>query len=111
MGFKNNPQFSDDTAACMVASEEIYAMLLTHPKFQGFTPKSIPDATKTCQVMIALSFDSRADVDAIVSKALAAGGTEARKTEDLGFMYNRAVNDPDGHIWEIFWMDPKVAGN
>lgn len=106
LGYTFNPQFTDDTAACMVISEDIYAMLLTHEKFRIFTKKEIADANRTTEVLTALSMDSRETVDALMDKALAAGATEARPPEDLGFMYGRAFNDPDGHIWEIFWMDP-----
>ncbi len=108
IGFTLNPKFSDETAACMVISDEIYTMLLTHPKFKEFTPKEIPDANKTSEVLNALSVDNRAEVDRLVDKALQNGGTEARPAEDLGFMYVRSFNDPDGHIWEFFWMDPQA---
>jgi uncharacterized protein len=106
LGFSFNPQFTDETATCMVIGEDIYAMLLTHEKFATFTPKAIADATKTTEVLTALSVDSRAEVDRLVDAALAAGGTEARAPMDHGFMVDRAFNDLDGHIWEIFWMDP-----
>lgn len=106
LGYTFNAQFSDETAASMVINEHIYAMLLTHKKFQEFTPKSIADATKTSEVLIALSFDSKGDVDQLVDKALKAGGSEARPAFDYGFMYGRSINDLDGHIWELFWMDP-----
>lgn len=105
LGFRNNPQFTDETAACMVISEEIYVMLLTHAKAKQFTKKEIADATKTTEVLIALSCDSRAAVDTMMQKVIAAGGSEARETQDLGFMYGRAFNDLDGHIWEPFYFD------
>ncbi|WP_242929258.1 VOC family protein [Pontibacter vulgaris] len=105
LGFSINEQFTDETAACVVISETIYAMLLTHDKFKMFTPKGISDATKSTEVLTALSVNSKEEVDKIMEAALAAGGTEARPAEDLGFMYGRAFNDPDGHIWEVFCMD------
>jgi uncharacterized protein len=106
LGFSFNPQFTDDTAACMVISDDIYAMLLTHKKFKEFTKKDIADATRVTEVLIALTRDSRAEVDSLADAALAAGGRPARAPKDHGFMYERAIEDLDGHIWEIFWMDP-----
>ncbi len=109
LGFSFNEQFTDDTAACMVISEDIYAMLLTHAKFKEFTPKDIADTGKTTEVLTALSQDSREAVDRMAAAALKAGATEARPAADHGFMYERSFNDPDGHIWEMFWMDSAVA--
>ena len=106
LGFTFNAQFTDDTAACMVISEHIYAMLVTHAKFKQFTPKAIADAKTSSEVLIALSLDSKAAVDTMADAALAAGGRKAREPQDHGFMYERAFEDPDGHIWEAFWMDP-----
>jgi predicted lactoylglutathione lyase len=106
LGFTFNPQFTDETAACMVISEDNYAMLLTHPKFKEFTKKAIADATKSTEVLIALALESKANVDSFVDTALKSGATEARPTEDHGFMYSCSINDLDGHIWEPFWMDP-----
>ena len=108
VGFKNNPQFTDDTAACMVISEEIYVMILTEAKFKTFTPKPIADATKSTEVLVALSRDSRADVDDIVRKAKSSGGATYAEPKDYGFMYQHGFQDPDGHIWEVLWMDPKA---
>jgi predicted lactoylglutathione lyase len=105
LGFSFNPQFTDETAASMVISDDIYAMLLTHEKFGQFTKKAIADATKTTEVLIALTMDSRAEVDSFVDTALAAGATKAREPMDHGFMFERSFNDLDGHIWEIFYMD------
>lgn len=105
LGYAFNPQFTDETAACMVISEDIYAMLLTHEKFKSFTPKEIADSSRTTEVLTALSMDNRDAVNELMDKALAAGATEARPPEDYGFMFGRSFNDPDGHIWEIFWMD------
>jgi predicted lactoylglutathione lyase len=110
IGATKNPQFSDDTASCMVFSETIYAMLLTHEKYAQFTSKTIVDARTSSEVMIALSADSRAAVDDMVEKAKAAGTTiDPNPTQDLGFMYGRSFEDPDGHIWEVFWMDVEAA--
>lgn len=105
LGFTINPQFSDETAACVVISDTIFAMLLTHPKFSQFTSKAIADSRATTEVLIALSRDSREAVDAIMDAATANGGREARPAEDMGFMYHRAFEDPDSHIWEVMWMD------
>lgn len=109
LGFSFNAQFSDEKATCMLINEDAYAMLLSEPFFQGFTQKTLADAHKTTEVMIALSADSRAGVDEMVNKAIAAGGSEAREPMDHGFMYTRSFNDPDGHIWEVFWMDPTAV--
>lgn len=106
LGFGFNSQFTDETAACMVISENIYAMLLTHAKFREFTKKAIADATKTTEVLTCLSLDKRARVDEMVNAALAAGGTETRDAMDYGFMYGRSFNDLDGHIWEFIYIDP-----
>jgi predicted lactoylglutathione lyase len=106
MGGTKNPQFSDDTASCIVISDTIFAMLLTHDKFRQFTARPIADAHRTCQVMLALSAGSRADVDLVVGKAGAGGGkADPNPAQDHGFMYGRSFEDPDGHIWEVFWMD------
>ncbi|MGB7157313.1 MAG: VOC family protein [Tepidisphaeraceae bacterium] len=107
LGFKNNPQFTDETAACMVVSEEIYVMLLTEAKFKTFTPKPIADATKSTEVLVALSCESREKVSELVKTALGAGGSTYAEPKDYGFMFQHGFQDPDGHIWEIFWMDPK----
>lgn len=109
LGYSFNKQFSDDTAACMVISEDIYAMLLTHEKFAQFTPKPIADATKSTEVLTCLSCESSSGVDDVMNKALAAGATEARDPQDYGFMYGRSFSDPDGHIWEMMWMDPAAV--
>ncbi|HEY6631785.1 MAG TPA: VOC family protein [Rhizobiaceae bacterium] len=110
IGATKNPQFSDDTASCMVFSETIYAMLLTHEKYAQFTNKTIVDARTSSEVMIALSADGRDEVDALVVKAMKAGGApDPTPTQDLGFMYGRSFEDPDGHIWEVFWMDVAAA--
>lgn len=108
LGFENNPHFTDDTAACMVWSESIHVMLLTHDKWRSFTQRPIPPATAS-EVMLALSLDSREDVDAMNDTAAAQGGSaDINPVQDLGFMYNRNLADPDGHVWEAFWMDPSA---
>jgi uncharacterized protein len=105
LGFRNNPHFSDDTAACMVWSETINVMLLTHAKWRTFTNRPIAPATSS-EVMLALSCDSRAAVDAMNQAADANGGrADINPVQDLGFMYNRNLIDPDGHVWEAMWMD------
>jgi predicted lactoylglutathione lyase len=106
VGFSFNPQFTDETAACIVMSEDIYAMLLTHAKFAGFTNKPIVDARNATEVLTAISVESKATVNELVDKAIAAGGKEAREPMDYGFMFGRSFEDPDGHIWEVIWMDP-----
>lgn len=106
LGYAFNPQFTDETAACMVISEDIYAMLLTEPKFKEFTPKAICDATRSNEVLVALSCESRADVEELVRKAKAAGGTLYAEPKDYGFMYQHGYQDLDGHIWELIYMDP-----
>jgi hypothetical protein len=109
LGATNEPKFTDETAACMVFSDAIFVMLLTHDKFRQFTPKRIPDARATCQVMNALSVDSRAEVDALATRAGQAGGADAAPPQDYGMMYSRSVEDPDGHVWELVWMDATAA--
>ncbi len=108
VGAANNPAFTDDTAACMVVEEgSIHVMLLTHEKWATFTSKAIPDAHTTAQVLICVSADSREAVDGQVDKAVKAGGkADPTPTQDYGFMYGRSFEDPDGHIWEVMWMDP-----
>lgn len=105
LGFSFNPQFTDDTAACMVISDTIFAMLLTHEKFASFSPKPIADTSQSLEVLTALSRDSREAVDEIVAAALAAGGTTFSEPKDYGFMYAHGFQDLDGHVWEVMWMD------
>jgi predicted lactoylglutathione lyase len=109
LGYTFNPQFTDETATCMIISEDIYAMLLTHAKFKSFTPKEICDTTKSAEVAICLSCESRAQVDELVAKAVAAGGTTNGKPTDYGFMYQHSYEDLDGHNWELIWMDPSAV--
>lgn len=105
IGFSNNPQFTDDTAACMVLSEEIYVMLLTHPKFKAFTQKQIGDSFKTASVINSLSVDSNEEVNAMAEKAVKAGGKQPSEPKDYGFMQQRSFEDLDGHLWEVLYMD------
>lgn len=108
LGFTFNAQFTDETATCMIVSNDIFVMLLTEAKFQTFTPKSICDATKSTEVLVCLSCESRADVDDIVSKAVTAGGTTYNEPQDHGFMYAHGYQDLDGHIWELIYMEPEA---
>jgi len=105
MGFTNNPRFSDDTAKCMVWSESIFVMILTHEKFKTFTVKPIADTKKNIAGLYSLSVESLDAVNKIVNSALAAGGTEPNEMRDYGFMQQRSIEDPDGHTWEVFYMD------
>ncbi|WP_243294528.1 VOC family protein [Geothrix mesophila] len=108
LGFTNNPAFSDETAACMVWSEAIYVMLLTHAKWRTFTTRAIPPATSS-EVMLSLSCESREAVDAMNAAAAAHGGkADINPIQDLGFMYGRDFADPDGHAWGPVWMDPSA---
>lgn len=111
LGFDFNPQFTDETAACLVISEQIYAMLLTHEKFESFSPKPVSDTREGNEVLVCLSCESRAEVDDLVRRAVGAGGATFRDPQDHGFMYGHSFQDPDGHVWELVWMDPSaVAG-
>ena len=106
VGATRNPMFSDDTAACMVVSDVIHVMLLTHDKWRTFTDRQIPDAHASAQVLLCLSKDSRDAVNAVVDQAGGAGGQiDPNPTQDYGFMYGRSYADLDGHIWEVMWMD------
>ena len=110
VGATKNDKFSDDTAACMVLSDVIHVMLLTHEKWKGFTNRASPDAHASAQVLLCLSEDSRQTVDAVVDKAAKAGGqADPNAVQDYGFMYGRSYADPDGHIWETMWMDPAAV--
>ncbi|MEE1655941.1 VOC family protein [Microvirga sp. CF3062] len=110
LGAVKNEQFTDHTAACMVFSETIHVMLLTHDKFRQFTPKKIANARETTEVLICMSAESRSDVDGTLANAEAAGGIiDPGPKQDYGFMYGRSFEDPDGHIWEVMWMDMEAA--
>lgn len=110
LGASNDPRFTDETAACMTFSDSIHVMLLTHEKFGQFTPRPIADPAKGSEVLLCLSSSSRESVDSTVERAVAAGGTaDPSPKQDYGVMYGRSVADPDGHIWEIMWMDAAAA--
>lgn len=106
LGFTFNPQFTDETATCMIVAEDIFVMLLTEAKFKTFIPKQICDAAKYTEVLVCLTSESREKVDEIVSKAVAAGGTTYNEPQDHGFMYGHGFQDLDGHIWELIFMEP-----
>ncbi|MFJ9058786.1 MULTISPECIES: VOC family protein [unclassified Streptomyces] len=109
LGFGFNPQFSDETTACLVISDTIFAMLISEPRFKEFTKKEIADSSRTTEVLIALSAESREKVDELADAALANGGSPANDPMDEGFMYGRSFQDPDHHIWEVVWMDPAAV--
>ena len=109
LGFSYNPQFSDDSGACIIVSETIYVMLATHTRFRDFTPKAVCDTSKAVEVLLNLKCESRNEVDDLVAKALAAGGSTYDKPEDLGFMYSHSFVDPDGHGWGLFHMSDMPA--
>jgi predicted lactoylglutathione lyase len=108
LGFTFNPQFTNENATCMIVDENIFVMLLVEPFFQTFIKKDICDARTSTEVLMCLSCESRAEVDELVAKAVAAGGTIPRAAEDHGFMYGHAFEDPDGHIWELVYMVPQT---
>ncbi|MFK0154670.1 VOC family protein [Streptomyces sp. NPDC090493] len=109
LGYSINPQFSNDDCSCVVISDTIIAMLLSRQRYADFTKKEIADSTKTSEVLICLSAESRAKVDELVEKAVAAGGTANDDVQDQGFMYGRSFEDLDGHSWEVVWMDPAAV--
>lgn len=109
LGFSFNPRFTDEKAACMVLSEEAFVMLLTEPFFRTFTKRDLADPSRQTEGLFALSCESRAEVDELVKKAIAAGGAHAMAPIDHGFMYGWSFYDLDGHHWEVLWMDPKAA--
>jgi uncharacterized protein len=106
LGFSFNPQFTDERAACLVISEDIFFMLLTENMFKTFITKEIADSTKTAEVINAVFVDDRKSVDVLVDKALKAGAVKYREPDDMGFMYSRSFADLDGHLWEFGYMDP-----
>jgi len=108
LGFTFNAQFTDETAACMIISEDIFVMLLTENKFKTFTPKQICDATRSTEVLVCLSSASRDEVNKMVRKAVAAGGTTYKEPEDHGFMHGHGFRDLDGHIWELAFIEPST---
>ncbi|MEG4589868.1 VOC family protein [Microcoleus sp. MOSTC5] len=109
LGFSFNAQFTDETATCMVVSEDIFVMLLTEAKFKEFTPNAICDATKSTEVLVCLSSESREEVDKMIRNAVAAGGTTYNEPQDYGFMYSHGFQDLDGHIWETMFMEPSAV--
>lgn len=109
LGWSFNEQFTDETAASLIISENIYCMLLTQEKMKQFTSKELVDPSKSTEVLLAISTESKQEVDELVDKALEAGATKQREPEDYGFMYSRSFNDLDGHIWEVFYMDPNYV--
>ncbi|HEX4736294.1 MAG TPA: VOC family protein [Allosphingosinicella sp.] len=112
LGTQKNPQFSDDTASCIVFSETIFVMLMTHDKYLQFSPKPIGDAHQTSQVLLCISADSRAEVDDMVERAAAAGGVaDPSPKDEYSFMYGRSFEDPDGHTWGVNWMDMAALGD
>jgi len=109
LGFSHNPQSTDDTGACIVVSDAIRVMLLTHARFRNFTPKAICDTSKAAEFLLTLSCESLEQVDGLVAKAVAAGGSTYDKPEDYGFMYTHSFVDPDGHGWGLFHMSTMPA--
>ena len=106
LGFEFNPNFTDETATCMIVSEEAFVMLLVANRFADFTTKQICDTSTHTEALLSISCESRAEVDTLVQRAIAAGGKHAMEPQDHGFMYGWSFYDPDGHHWEVFWMDP-----
>jgi uncharacterized protein len=106
LGYSFNQQFTDETATCMIVSESIFVMLLTEAKFKTFTPKPVCDATQSTEVLICLSCESQSNVDEMLDRAIAAGGTTYNEPQDYGFMYTHGYQDLDGHIWELVYMKP-----
>ncbi|MDQ0617943.1 VOC family protein [Arthrobacter globiformis] len=106
LGFKFNQDYTDENATCMVINDDAFVMLLVEKFFKTFTAKEIVDATSATEAIMAFSVDSREEVDQMVGTALAAGGSESQPVQDYGFMYSHSFQDPDGHLWEVMWMDP-----
>jgi uncharacterized protein len=111
LGFKFNPQFTDENATCMIVGEDIFVMLLVEKFFKTFTKKEICDTSKNTEVIVALSVEGREKVDQMINKAIEAGGTESREPQDHGWMYGRSFEDINGHIWEITYMDKSALKN
>jgi predicted lactoylglutathione lyase len=106
LGFSFNPDFTDENATCMIINDDAYVMLLVESFFKTFTSKSIADASSTTEAIMAFSVDTREAVDQMVRTALTSGGTPSQEAQDYGFMYSHSFQDPDGHLWEVMWMDP-----
>ncbi len=109
LGFEFNPKFTDDKAACMIVNDAAYVMLLSEPFFKGFTRRELCDTANATEALLAISCDSKADVDEMVRKAIDGGGTRAMDAQDHGFMYGWSFYDLDGHHWEVMWMDPNAV--
>jgi len=109
LGFSFNPHFTDETATCMIVADDIFVMLLTHDKFQQFTPKQLCDTKVATEVLVCLSVESRGEVDDLVAKAVQAGGSIYKEPMDFGFMYGHSFQDPDGHQWELMFMEPSAV--
>ena len=109
LGFKFNPQFTDENATCMIVGGDIFVMLLVEGFFKTFTHKAISDATKSTEVIVSLTADSRQEVDRMIGKAVAAGATTPNEPKDYGTMYQHGFQDLDGHLWEIFYMEPSAV--
>ena len=106
MGFKFNPQFTNEEATCMILGKDMYAMLLVEKTFSGLTKRPIGETPKTAEVIVSLMLDNRPDVDILADKALKVGAVNYSDPVEMGFMYNRSFQDLDGHLWEVGWMDP-----
>ena len=109
LGFSFDPRFTDEHATCMVVSDEAFVMLLVEARFRDFTKKELADATRQTEAIVAVSAESREDVDQLVERAVTAGGVEANEPMEYGFMYGRSFHDLDGHLWEAIWMDPSAV--
>jgi uncharacterized protein len=108
LGFSFDPRFTDETATCMIVNDDAFVMLLVEDRFKDFTKKELADATKQTEAIVALSAESREQVDELADKALQAGGAPANEPMEMDFMYGRSFHDPDGHLWEVVWMDPSA---
>ena len=111
LGFKFNPQFTDENATCMIVGDDIFVMLLVEKFFKTFTKKEISDTSKNTEVIVALSIEGRENVDQMINKAIEYGGKESREPQDHGWMYGRSFEDIDGHLWEIIYMDESALKN
>lgn len=109
LGFSFDPNFTDEKATCMLVGEDAYVMLLEHDRFTDFTTKPTADASRQTEALFSFSVDSREQVDEVTQRALTSGGTSAKEPIDMGFMYGTSFQDPDGHHWEVMWMDPESA--
>jgi uncharacterized protein len=111
LGFKFNPQFTDENATCMIVGEDIFVMLLVEKFFTTFTKKEISDTSKNTEMIVALSMESKEKVDQMINKVVEAGGKESREAQDRGWMYGRSFEDINGHLWEVFYMDESALKN